>query len=452
MYLPHTSAQQQEMLQQMGLSSLEQLFDSIPAELLAQGPLRIPPALSELELTRHMSELAASNQACDRKACFLGGGCYDHFVPAVVDVIGSRSEYYTAYTPYQAEASQGTLQAAFEFQTLMSQLTGLEVANASLYEGASAVVEAAFTLLASSRSRAKIVVSQTVHPEYRQTLATYLANLDVELATVPARDGSTDCQALQEAMDTQTAGVILQSPNFFGKIEPVGQMVALAQQQSVPVVQAFDPISLGLLRRPGDYGVDIAVAEGQALGMPMSYGGPFLGIFVCREKYVRKIPGRVVGQTVDRHGNRAFVLTLQTREQHIRREKATSNICTNQGLMALRAAVYLALLGPVGLKELAELCWHKAHHTADLLCRIPGVKLRFPGTFFKEFVLQLPGPADDFLPALLARGFHAGVPLGRWYSELEDCLLVAVTEKRTVDEIDAFAQAWSEVINARSAG
>lgn len=429
------------MLQRVGARSIDDLFECIPPHLRFAGDLKLPPALSELELTQHLSSLAARNQSCEDKLCFLGGGCYDHFVPAVVDAIASRGEYYTAYTPYQAEASQGTLQAAFEFQTLVCQLTGMDCANASLYDGATAVVEAAFLAMSATGRSAKVVVSASVHPEYRQTLQTYLANSGTSLVLLPLCDGRTDLDALESAMDTEAACVIVQSPNFFGQMEPVASMVATAHKNGSLLIQAFDPISLGILRQPGHVGADVAVAEGQCLGTPLSYGGPFLGLFACQERFVRKIPGRVVGQTVDRNGRRAFVLTLQTREQHIRREKATSNICTNQGLMALKAAVFLSLLGPQGLAETAELCWHKAHYAADRLAKIPGVRLRFAGSFFKEFVVELPEPAEKLVERLLASGFHAGVPLGRWFPELEHCLLVAVTEKRTREDIDRFADA-----------
>ncbi len=446
MYVPNTEAEQQEMLRKIGLGSLDQLFDVIPNDIRLQRPLDLPPPLTEMELTAHLAGLARQNRSGDDKVCFLGGGCYDHFVPAVVDAIASRPEYYTAYTPYQAEASQGTLQVGFEYQTLLCELTGMEVANASLYEGGTAVVEGAMMAVGSAPQRKKIIVSDTVHPEYRATLATYMANLPPEIATLSHRDGATDLDKLRSVCDDSTACVIVQSPNFFGVVEPVDEVARHAAGCGATVVQAFDPISLGVLRRPADYGADIAVAEGQALGTPMSYGGPFLGLFACREKFVRKLPGRLVGETVDRKGRRAFTLTLQTREQHIRREKATSNICTNQGLLALRASVYLALMGPQGLKEVAELCWHKAHYAAKRLTEVAGVRVRFPGTFFKEFVVELPGPAERYLDRLVEAGFHGGVPLGRWYPDLTNCLLVAVTEKRSRGEIDAFADALQKVL------
>ena len=442
MYVPNTEAERRAMLQTIGAESVDELFQRIPERYRLSRPLAIAPARTEVELTEHLANLAEGNRSGDRRPCFLGAGCYDHFVPAVVDMVASRSEYYTAYTPYQAEASQGTLQVGFEFQTLLCQLAGMEVANASLYEAATALVEAAFMAIDVTRRHGKVVVSETVHPEYRRTLATYLANLETELIETPAIDGVTDAKALAEAVDETTACVVTQNPNFFGRVEPVAQAVAIAHDRGALFAQAFDPISLGVLRRPGDLGADVAVGEGQSLGTPMSYGGPFLGMFACREKYVRKMPGRIVGQTLDRHGRRAFTLTLQTREQHIRREKATSNICTNQGLLALRASVYLSLLGPQGLRETAELCCRKARYAADRLAEVPGLSIRFPGPFFKEFVLRTPGSATDHVSALLEAGFHAGVPLGRWYPELDDCLLVAVTEKRTKPQIDALVEAW----------
>lgn len=442
-YVPNTPSQQKQMLDKIGLESLEALFDTIPEKLRFRQPLNLPPAMTEIELTAHMQKLANTNVSCSQKVCFLGGGCYDHFVPAVVDAIASRSEYYTAYTPYQAEASQGTLQVGFEFQSLICQLTGMDVSNASLYEGATAMVEAVVLACHRSGKAKQVIVSETVHPEYRQTLATYLRNLDVELEEVPAEGGVTDWAALEKAVTPETACVVVQSPNFFGCIEQVDRARSAAGQATL--VQVFDPVSLGVLRRPGQFDVDIAVGEGQSLGTPLSFGGPFLGLFACKDKFVRKLPGRLVGQTVDSKGRRAFVLTLQTREQHIRREKATSNICTNQGLLALRATVYLSLLGPAGLKELGELCWHKSHYAAKQLAAA-GLRLANSAPFFKEFVVELPGPADKYLTRMLDEGFHAGVPLGQWYPALENHLLVAVTEKRTREEIDQLAQAWKRVL------
>jgi glycine dehydrogenase subunit 1 len=429
------------MLASIGAGSVDELFSTIPPAYRLARPLDIPGPLAESELTRHLQALAARNQGAATAACFLGGGSYDHFIPAVVDAVAGRGEYYTAYTPYQAEASQGSLQAFFEFQTLICQLTGLDVANASLYEGGSAVVETVIMAMGVTNRRGKVLVAESVHPEYRQTLKTYLTNLGPEVVTLPAPAGFLDPDDVKKALDAQTACVVVQHPNFFGCLEEVEEVGRLARQAGALFVVSFDPISLGVLKRPGQYGADIAVAEGQCLGNPMSYGGPYLGLLACRGAYVRKMPGRLVGQTVDRHGKRCWVLTLQTREQHIRRERATSNICTNQGLMALKAAVYLAALGPQGLKETAELCLRKAHYAAEQLTRIKGVRLRFDRPFFKEFTLQMPAPVPRLLASLAKEGYLTGLPLGRWYPALADCMSVAVTEKRTRAEIDGLVSA-----------
>ncbi len=438
-YVLNTPDDQQAMLAQIGVKNIEELFQQVPKAVRLNRPLGLPPALSEIELTQHVHQLAERNQSADRAVCFLGGGSYDHFIPAVVDAVASRSEYYTAYTPYQAEASQGSLQAFFEFQTLICQLTGLDVANASLYEGGSAVAEAVIMALNVLPKRHKVLIAESVHPEYRLVLKTYLANLDAHIETLPTPEGSLDPGELRRAVDDQTVCVVAQHPNFFGCLEEVQALADAAHEKGALFIVSFDPISLGLLKRPGQYGADIAIAEGQSLGCPMAYGGPVLGILACREEFVRKMPGRLVGQTVDRHGNRCWVLTLQTREQHIRREKATSNICTNQGLLALRATVYLTALGPQGLKETAELCARKAHYAAEQLAKVAGARLRFDRPFFKEFTVRLGGDVPSRLAAALKAGYHAGLHLGRWYPTLSDCVSVAVTEKRTREEIDGLA-------------
>lgn len=445
-YVLNTPDDQRAMLARIGASSIQDLFKSIPATLQLGRPLAVSPALSEIELTQHMQALAQRNRCADDAVCFLGGGSYDHFIPAVVDAVSGRSEFYTAYTPYQAEASQGSLQAFFEYQTLICQLTGMDVANASLYDGGSGVAEAVLMALTVTGRYGKVLVAESVHPEYRSSLATYLANLDVRIETLPTADGFLNPDDLKAALNDETACVVVQHPNFFGCLEEVEAMVALAQARGAMFIVSFDPISLGLLKGPGEYGADIAVAEGQCLGNPMAFGGPYLGILACREKFVRKLPGRLVGQTVDRHGKRCWVLTLQTREQHIRREKATSNICTNQGLFALRAAVYLAALGPQGLKETAALCARKAHYAAEQLSQVAGVKLRFQRPFFKEFTIGLPGDANATLAKLLQAGYHGGLPVGRWYKPLANCLSVAVTEKRTKAEIDGLKTALSAAV------
>ncbi len=427
------------MLEAIGVASLNELFEMVPADLRLQRPLNLPPALGEIELTRHLNQLACGNVSTEQNVCFLGGGSYDHFIPAVVDYVGSRGEFYTSYTPYQAEASQGNLQVFFEYQTLITQLTGMDVSNASLYDGGSAAAEAALMSL-SATHRSKVVSLGSVHPEYRQVLDTYLANLNVAHTVVAAPDGVVNLETLAAAVDADTACVLLQQPNFFGCLEDVEAVAKIAHDAGALFVVAVDPISLGLLKRPGDYGADIVVAEGQSLGSPMSFGGPYLGMMACREAFVRRMPGRITGQTVDRRGKRCWVLTLQTREQHIRREKATSNICTNQGLFALRATVYLAQLGPSGLRQTAEHCLRKAHYAAEQIAALDRFELAFSAPSFKEFVVRdRAGQVASLISAAADSGYFAGVPLARWFPELSDCFLVCVTEKRTREEIDGLA-------------
>jgi glycine dehydrogenase subunit 1 len=439
-YIPNTAADQQAMLEAVGVASFDELFAMVPPELRLDRPLDLPPAMGEMELSAHVSELAKRNTAAGQAVCFLGGGSYDHFIPAVVDFVAARSEFYTSYTPYQAEASQGNLQALFEYQTLITQLTGMEVSNSSLYDGGSAAAEAVLMALSATGRGGRVVVAQSVHPEYRQILATYLANLDVEPVTVGTPGGTLSPDSLAAAVTDQTACVLVQHPNFFGCLEEMEALAEITHRAGALLIVAIDTISLGLLKRPGDYGADIVVAEGQPLGNPMAFGGPYLGIMACREKFVRRMPGRLVGQTVDRRGNRCWVLTLQTREQHIRREKATSNICTNQGLIALRAAVYLATMGPAGMRQVAELCLQKARYAARRLTAGPRCGLAFDRPTLKEFVVRSNSrPVQAVLEDALAAGIYAGVPLERWYPELTDCFLVAVTEKRTKEEIDRLA-------------
>jgi glycine dehydrogenase subunit 1 len=404
-------------------------------------PLSIPPAMSEMELTQHLTRLVAKNEHAGSKVCFLGGGSYDHFIPAVVDELAGRGEFYTSYTPYQPEVSQGNLQVVFEYQTLITRLTGLDISNASLYDGGSSAAEAVLMAISSTQRYGKIVLPASVHPEYRQTIATYLANLGVEVITVGTPEGVVKPQDLAATVDDKTACVVIQQPNFFGCVEDAATLATIAHDAGALVVASFDPISLGLLKRPGDWGADIAVAEGHTLGTNMQYGGPYLGIMACRERLVRRMPGRIAGETVDRNGKRCFVLTLQTREQHIRREKATSNVCTNQGLFALRATIYLSLLGPQGLRETANLCLQKSRYAAEQLCKNARFTQAFNAPTFKEFVLRdRDGRVDELLGSALSAGFLAGVPLGQWYPELDDCFLVAVTEKRTKEEIDGLTR------------
>ena len=447
-YTYNTEADVAEMLEAIGAGSIEELLAQAPAELRLGRPLDLPDAMGEMELDRHLRELAARNIPAGGNGpgavCFLGGGCYDHFVPAVVDAIASRGEFYTSYTPYQAEVAQGNRQAMFEYQTLITRLTGLDVSNCSLYEGATAAAEAVLMALVAGKDRNRVVAPSSLHPEYRETIATYLESLDAELVTVPCPGGVVDPDELRSAVDDKTACVLVQQPNFFGCLEEADEITRLAHERGALVIAVFDPISLGLLKRPGDWGADgadIAVCEGQSLGTPMQYGGPFLGVLACRESLMRRMPGRVVGQTTDRRGKRCFVLTMQTREQHIRRDKATSNVCTNQGLFALRASVYLALLGPQGLRETANLCLQKSGYLAESLCETGRFELAFSAPTFKEFVLRdRQQDIEGFVGDALDGGFFAGVPLGRWYPELSDCLLVTVTEKRTKEEMDQFVE------------
>lgn len=440
-FVLNTTGDQQAMLEAIGVGSVEELFACIPDSLRLKRSLDLPAAMSELELTQHMAKLAARNADTGKAVCFLGGGSYDHFVPAIVDAIASRGEFYTSYTPYQPEVSQGNLQAMFEYQTMICQLTGMDVSNASLYDGGSATIEAALLSMTATRRSGKVVVAGSLHPEYRQILATYLANTDAELIVAETPEGCLDPASLAAVLDDRVACVLVQHPNFFGCLEDVAALAEVSHQAGALLVSVFDPISLGILKRPAELGADIAVAEGQSLGTPMQFGGPYLGIMACREKFVRRLPGRIAGQTVDRRGRRCWVLTLQTREQHIRRDKATSNICTNQGLLALRTAVYLSWLGPLGLQDTASLCARKADYAARRITSQPRFERKFAAPAFKEFVVRdkhravrtlLDDAADD--------GMLAGIPLGRWYPQLDDCFLVAVTEKRTRNEIDALAE------------
>jgi glycine dehydrogenase subunit 1 len=450
-YLFTTSEQQQAMLRDVGAASVDELFDQIPPEVRLDRPLQLPPPLTELELEAEVDRQARRNASADR-VCFMGGGAYDHFIPAAVDEIASRGEFYTAYTPYQPEASQGSLQAFFEYQTLICQLTGMDVANASLYEGGTAVSEAAFMAMRVTERHTKIVVLGSVNPDYRQILATYAGNLECEVVTVPTPAGTADLDRVADAIDDRTACVVFQHPNYYGCLEDPGALVALAHQKDALAVVSFDPISLGLLQRPGQYGADITVAEGQSLGTPLQYGGPYLGVMACRNEFVRKMPGRLVTEARDKQGRRCYVLGLQTREQHIRREKATSNICTNQGLLALRATAYLSLLGPRGLREVAEICCRKAHYAAEQLQQV-GLELPFERPFFKEFVLSDSGGSGGLLqPHAAKAGFEVGPALVDVHpsnSSTARGLLIAVTERRTRGQIDDLVAALRSTAESR---
>lgn len=448
-YLFDTPEQRRHMLDAIRIQHVDELFAQIPPEMQLKRELNLPPAASELALQQEMEQRLGQGGTL-LKTCFLGGGVYDHFIPAVVDEITSRGEFYTAYTPYQAEASQGTLQAFYEYQTLISQLTGMDVSNASLYEGGTAVSEAVFMAMRINGRHQKVIFAGTLHPEYRQVLQTYFARLGTRLVELPHTNGVIDPKTCRAAIDAETTAIVIQHPNFFGCLEDVAALTAIAHEAGALSILAFDAVSPGLLKKPADYGVDIAVAEGQPLGTPLQYGGPLLGIFTCRNEYTRKMPGRLIGKTTDRKGRDCFALNLQAREQHIRRDKATSNICTNQGLLALRTTVFLATVGSRGLKQMATLCHQKARYAADLLTRIAGVSLKFRQPFFREFLLQTPRPAAEVLGALADEGINVGPDLARFQMTnidgWQNCFLVALTEKRTRAEIENLAKALKEVL------
>lgn len=437
-YVQITPRQRDEMLKAVGAKTIDDLLKQVPEAFRLRQPLDLPPAMDELTLRRHLVEMAARNRPVDDKVCFLGAGAYDHFIPATVDALAMKGEFLTAYTPYQAEASQGSLQAFFEFQTMVCQLTGMDVANASLYEGATALAEAALMALNVTGKR-EIIVSQGVHPHYRQVLKTYLSDLPARYTEIPLKNGVVDTQELESELEDDTAAIIIQSPNFLGHIERVETIAKFAHANESLCIQSFNPLSLGILKHPGEMGVDVATAEGQPLGIPLQFGGPYLGLFATRNQFMRKMPGRLVGQTVDAEGRRAFCLTLQTREQHIRREKATSNVCTNQGLLALRASVYLATMGPAGIRQAAQLCHNKAAYLAGQL-KAAGVALRYDQPFFNELLVKLNRPVAEVMREASRAGILAGYAIGQDCPELEDCLLVAVTEKRTREEIDRLVE------------
>jgi len=434
------------MLSRLKADSVEDLYRTVPSEIRLGRPLELPRALSEPELLAALRRLSDANRPATRQTCFLGAGAYDHFIPTVVDAMAARGEFVTAYTPYQAEASQGALQAFYEYQTMICRLTGMEVSNASLYEGASAAAEAAIMAWHVS-DKTRVVVSSALHPDTRAVLETYTRDLPLSLHAVDCPAGQTDTTGLATAVDGDTAAVLVQTPNFYGVIEPLDEIARIAHDAGAMLIVAVDPISCGLLKPPGAFGADIVVGEGQALGIPLQYGGPYLGFLACRREHLRQVPGRLVGLTHDADGRRGFCLTLQTREQHIRRERATSNVCTNQGLMALRAAVYLATVGRRGLSGIARRCLDKAHYAADRIAALDGFELAFADApFFKEFAVRSRRrPVADVLATARERGVLAGVPLNRWCDRLDDCFLVAVTEKRTKAEIDALvdALAWA---------
>jgi len=434
-YIPNTPKQQQAMLATLGMQEVEELFVEIPAQVRLKRPLDLPPSHSELELLAHLGALAQNNLGATDYTCFLGAGAYDHYAPSIVNHMLLRQEFFTAYTPYQPEISQGTLQAIFEFQTMVCELTGLDVSNASVYDGATALAEAAIMACNATR-RAEIIVAHSVHPEHRAVLETYGRTRDMVIRIVPHKNGTVDVAALTAAVTSATAAVLVQSPNFFGVIEDLEAAAKIAHREGALMVASVDPISLGLLKSPGELGVDIAVGDGQPLGVPLSFGGPYVGFMAATQKLLRNMPGRIVGMTSDSEGQRAYVLTMQTREQHIRREKATSNICTNNALIALATTIYLGAMGQAGLSEVAEQCVSKSRYAYAELLKTREFEPAFAAPFFREFVVKSKRPVAELNHALLRHGILGGYDLGQDYPELTNHWLVAVTEKRTKDEID----------------
>ena len=445
-FLPHTPEDVTEMLARAGFDDIDALFGSIPDELKLGRGLEVPAALSEPELAAHMAALASRSAHGSDLVCFAGGGAYDHHVPAAVGALAGRAEFATSYTPYQPELSQGVLQAVFEFQSLVCEIYGMDVANASLYDGANALVEGV-NLAVRTTKREKVLVSTGIHPHYRAVLKTYTSGLGLDIHELSYDDSGVLDPATLDATDA--AAVVVGYPNFFGRLEDVEAVAANAHEAGALVVCVTDPTAMGILRSPGEMGADVAVGEGQSLGNLLSYGGPYVGLFATKLELVRQVPGRIAGETVDADGRRAFVLTLQAREQHIRRAKATSNVCTNQTLMAIAAAVHLSWLGPQGLARLGEVCARRTAAAARRLAEIPGCEIAFEGAHFKEIVLRTPVDAATMTRSLSARGFLVGPALGTWYPDLEDCLLVAVTEKRTAAEIEALAEAVEKELAQR---
>ncbi|MCK4851746.1 MAG: aminomethyl-transferring glycine dehydrogenase subunit GcvPA [Candidatus Omnitrophica bacterium] len=443
-YIPNAEGDVKEMLGAIGIGTgdMEELFRIIPPALRPLS-FNLPPGSSEFDVEKYLRGLGRKNLT--ELVYFIGGGFYDHYIPAALDAIVSRSEFYTAYTPYQPEASQGTLQAIYEYQSCICRLTGMEAANASLYDGGTALYEAAMMAIRIT-GRNKIIMDGGVNPIYRKMMYSYTSNLSIDFSEIPVSHGQSDRGMIDEYLDDSTAAVILQNPNFFGAIDDHSDISEKCHKAGALVIESVYPVSLGLLKTPGEMDADIAVGEGQSLGMPLSFGGPYLGFMAARKKFVRKMPGRIAGATTDGKGRVGYVLTLQTREQHIRREKATSNICSNQALCALRALVYMSLIGKQGFVELARICRDKAEYAGQKLGKIKGVEVKRSAPTFNEFTLKLPGSADKVIGKLLDKGIVAGFPLGRYYADMEDYLLVAVTEKRTEREITMFADALEEAL------
>lgn len=434
-YLPHTEEDRAEMLAAIGVKDSMDLYADVPENIRLQRPLDLEKPLSERELALYFQKLAANNSNLQEYACFLGAGAYDHFIPSTVAHVLGRSEFYTAYTQYQPEISQGYLQALWEYQSMICEITGMAVANASLYDGATAVAEAALLSCHVTR-RNEIVIARSVHPNYRTVLCTYAKDFGFVVKEVDYIDGVTAVEALAKVVSKNTGSVIIQNPNFFGSLEDLPELVAKTHEMGALFTAISDPTALGILEAPGKYGADIVVGEGQALGLPMNFGGPYLGFMAATKKLMRKLPGRIIGETVDKNGKRGFVLTLQAREQHIRRDKATSNICSNEALCALAATVYLSTIGKEGYVEVASQCLKKAHYAQQALLK-KGFTRTFKAPFFQEFVIKLPGNITEINKKLLTKGIIGGLDLGQYYPELDGNMLLCVTENRTKEQIDA---------------
>jgi glycine dehydrogenase subunit 1 len=451
-YTSATDADRAAMLEAIGAASVEELFEQIPPEVRLGRGLELPDGKSEPEVFNHLAELAARNADAESELCFLGAGMYDHYVPAIVDAILERSEFLTPYTPYQPEVSQGGLQAMFEFQTCMSELTGLPVSNASMYEGPSSVASAAYLALGAGKDRKRLVVSRGLHPHSRQTLETYARGFGAKVVEVGLRDGLTDPAEFENYVDTDVAAIFVQNPNYLGGIEDLEALAAAAHESGALAVAAVDPMTLGVLRPPGEAGIDIAVGEGQPLGGRLDYGGPSFGFFCATEEHLRRMPGRIAGETTDSDGRRGFVLALQTREQHIRREKATHNICTSQALIALGGVIHLVWLGKRGLVELGELMVRRTAYARERLTALDGVELLHDAPVCREFAIAVDAPVQAVLDRCAADGIAAGVPLARDYPEHEKGLLVAITERRSKQDIDRLADSLAQAIEAEARG
>ncbi|MDD3282403.1 MAG: aminomethyl-transferring glycine dehydrogenase subunit GcvPA [Candidatus Cloacimonetes bacterium] len=442
-YISNTDRDRREMFAKIGVNNFDELIHAIPAKFRIKGGLKLDRALSEMEISEKIKGQTCKNLCAQSANSFLGAGVYDHFIPAAVDTIVSRPEFFTAYTPYQAEVSQGTLQFIYEYQTMICELTGMEIANASMYDGASAIAEAILMAVRKNRLE-KALLPSTLNPEFVKVIESYTQGAGVELVTIPAKDGLTDLAALQRMLDESVGSVVVQSPNYFGNIEDTSEISEMVHtQENCLLIAAVDPISLAILNAPSEYQADIVVGEGQALGNSMYMGGPLFGFFATKLEMNRQMPGRIVGGTLDKDGNKAYVLTLQAREQHIRRAKATSNICSNQSLCTLAATVYMSLMGREGLREVAIQSTQKAHYLAEELCKINGIELKYPAaSFFKEFVITSPKPAKVIIEKMLLHGIYAGVEVGT------NELMMAVTEKKSKAAIDDFVKAMQEVCHA----